>query len=286
MTTRPNRMVDGVPNPRSEDVPYARLLPPKVAARETMDDAKMAELMESMMAVGLLQPLVVEEEGDALRIHAGHRRYTAAGFLKWATVPCRIYRAGTIPGEAAKAHENAFREDLNPAEEAIWFQTLYETECGQDTDKLAALVQRKRGLVEERLLLIQGDRDVFEAVRSGEIRLNVAEELNRIKDVPTRRMYLDVARRSSPSGAEVRRWRIAYEQSVLFVGDMNRGAAVPGHVEPTKYESSMRCFMCGEDTEAHTMIVLWVHGACKRIVLDKWLEQIGALEPDDSSAKQ
>lgn len=263
-------------------MPLRLVLAPKLAARETFDEVAMGELIDSIRAMGILQPLVVEEEGQFFRIHAGHRRSIAAGALELETVPCRIYRAGTIHGEAAKAHENAFREDLNPAEEAIWFNTLYETECGQDTNKLAALVKRPRAFVEDRLLLVQRDPDVFEALKAGLIKVGVAEELNLVTDRGQRMVFLTAAVQGGATRAWVKRWRQQYEAALQYDPQLPQGAAVEGTQPPPKYDNPMRCFLCDKTDEAHTFMLLWVHGPCKRLVLDPTLERMGLGEVEPS----
>lgn len=265
-------------NPRSEDVPLNRLLEPKLASRDTMDEAKMHELIESIRAMGILQPLVVEEEAGYFRIHAGHRRFTAASALELPTVPCRIYQAGTIPRLAAQAHENAIREDLNPAEEALWFQQLYETECDQDTNILAEAVKRPRAFVEQRLLLVSGDAEVFEALKLGQIGVTAAEELNKFRDRGTRRMFLITAIQGGAKASQIKQWRQQYEAALAQVGDIPPGAAVEGAEGQPRFENEMRCLVCGKTTEAYSFIVVWIHGPCKSLVIDPYLDRLAGGE--------
>lgn len=260
-----------------------RLLAPKLAARDTMDEGAMHELIESIRDVGLLQPLVVEEEGQYFRIHAGHRRSIACGALELETVPCMIWPAGCVPGEAVKSHENAFREDLNPAEEALYFRTLYQTVCGEDTDALAALVKRKRALVEDRLLLIGGDADVFESLRRGLIGVGVAEELNQVKDRGMRMVFLSAAAQGGAKTTQVRLWRKQYENSLTNIAELPLPDPNAPPKNPHHHEAVMRCFLCDGTEEAHTFVLLWVHGPCKKLLLDPTLQKLGLTAADEES---
>jgi len=233
----------------------------------------MVELIDSIKELGILQPLVVEEVRGRFHIHAGHRRFTAASALDMETVPCAIYAEGCIPGEAAKSHENAIREDLNPAEEAMYFRTLFETECGQDTDTLAALVKRRRALVEDRLNLIAGDPDVFENLRAGTINLGAAEELNKVRDRGMRMVFLTAAAQGGAKATMVKQWRLQYENSLAQLDNQVLPDPQAPPQNPNEHTAVMQCFLCGGKEEAHTFLLLWVHGPCKRLLLDPMLSK-------------
>jgi hypothetical protein len=107
---------------------------------------------------------------------------------------------------ALKLHENLYREELSPVEEAAFFAELLTT-CDNDTDKLCQLVKQSRGYVEGRLLLLSGDPDVLGAVAAKEITLGVAEELNKMDRHEDRVYYLGWAKQTGATRATVRGWR-------------------------------------------------------------------------------
>lgn len=248
-------------------IPVELLLEPLTAARETFDEAKLAELMESVRAVGILLPLIVDPEGDKYRVHAGHRRLIVARALHLPSVWCRVRLPGTISGEAVKVHENYFREDLNPAEEARFLNSLLASECGGDCDKLVALVKRPRDYVEGRLILLRGDTRVLDALAAGTIAIGVAHELNKIIDPARRMMYLDAAMTGGASVRTVREWRIQGNLDdgntpapIAGVGDAGLNQAAP-------QEYRMECFLCHSDEDKHEMDFVHVHRSCRRIFL-------------------
>lgn len=63
-----------------------------------IDSAAMEDLQESIQANGVLEPLLVVQDGDGYRLISGHNRLQAVRHLhlygpdaqRWATVPCRI----------------------------------------------------------------------------------------------------------------------------------------------------------------------------------------------------
>ena len=173
--------------PRKADGPY-RELPldlidqPALPIRESFDQAALEELTASIRAVGVLQPIAVEEHGGRYRILAGHRRFISSTRAGLQTIPAIIRDTRQISGQAVTVHENFFREDVNPAEEANYLAHLLEQECAGDVDRLCELTRQARSYVEGRLLLRQGDPDVFEALRQRRLSMAVSKELNRVKD--------------------------------------------------------------------------------------------------------
>jgi ParB family chromosome partitioning protein len=99
---------------RGFDVDTDLLRPNKFQPRGRMDDAKIEDLARSIMANGIIQPIVVRRVENGYEIIAGERRWRAAqraGLLK---VPVAVR---DIPEDrllAAALIENIQREDLNP----------------------------------------------------------------------------------------------------------------------------------------------------------------------------
>lgn len=247
----------------TREVPLDRLLEPVNAARETFDETALEELMGSIATFGILQNLVVEIEGEYFRIHAGHRRFTAAKALGMETAPCKIYQAGECSGEAVKEAENAFREDLNPAEQAVHFTRLLELRCEGDTDKLAQLVGRTRTFVEERLNLLRGDSIVLEALRHKQISIGAAVELNRMKDQGIRLSLLDAAVRGGASARVVRSWRLDHEKLARLTNIENLPDVIPTPRGPGTSDFGLVCWFCKGDKHPYLMRMLYLHEHCQ-----------------------
>lgn len=179
---------------------------PQHAARTTMDDERMDTLVASIRAVGVLEPLLVRPvDGERFEVVAGHRRLRAARIAELAEVPCIDLESDELV-DAARIHENVEREDLSPADEAIYYAELYERR-GEDVDAVAELVRVPRARIEQRLNLLRGDKHVFAALAAGKISIGVAEELGRFVEEDDRLMHLDYATRTGATVASVRQWR-------------------------------------------------------------------------------
>lgn len=263
----------------SEDqlIPIDLLLEPELAARENFDETKLGELIDSIRAIGIINALVVKPEGRHYRVIAGHRRLICARAAGLQFIKCKVWSEGGPSPEAIKAHENAYREDLNPAEEARYFGRLLETECGGDVDNLVKLVKQARDHIEGRLLLLQGDSTVLAALSASAISIGVAHELNRIIDPPRRAMYLDAAMLGGASVRMVREWRVQGN-----LADGVNGAGLPAvegaanpisHIQPYR----MECFLCQSDEDKHELEVIYVHRSCRRVMLRQ--AETGAVAP-------
>lgn len=256
---------------RDADLPLELVDDPERPSRETFDEEKMQELINSIRDAGLIQPISVVENSGRYRVLAGHRRLIACRALSHVTIRARIYPAGTTLANVIQVHENAMREDLNAAEEAQWWWELLEKECNGDTNKLAAVLHLSRDHVERRLSLKLGDEDVFSALGQGLISASVAEELNRVKDRSRRIMYLDAAVKGGATRSLIRQWRTQGEaidalQSVAPISaEAISEAAMPA--APPR----LACELCDQGVEVGAIEMMYVHRHCRRSMIDRLL---------------
>ena len=244
---------------------------PANPSRETMDERKLEELKGSIRQLGILQPLNVARAGDRFEVIAGHRRYLAASQLGLVGVPCLIYPDSDAALEAVKYAENRHREDLNPADEAIWFAELLERHCEGDTDKLAEFLGEKRDYVEGRLLFLRGNEHVFQALQAGTIKIGVARQLNRVTDAGHCCHLLDHAVRGGATQAVVQGWVADWERSRGLTTDAPPPTASEAMAGVAAADSVFRCYVCHGGDHVHTMQSIFVHQHCQLAILDKML---------------
>lgn len=145
------------------------------------DTSDITELAESIVAIGLLQPIVAREHGGRLVVVAGHRRLAAIRKIGWEHVDV-IVRPPMRPDEviAAMLIENGQRKDLDPIEEARGLARL-AVDAGLDTQQqIAARIGRTQMYVSNRLALLALTPEEQEQVRSGELSIGAATEKARI----------------------------------------------------------------------------------------------------------
>ncbi|MSZ76797.1 MAG: ParB/RepB/Spo0J family partition protein [Actinobacteria bacterium] len=145
------------------------------------DLGDLGELMDSMVQVGLLQPIVARRQSGRLVVLAGHRRLAAAHRLGWTEVPCLI-KAGVHPDDVLSAMlvENGQRKDLDPLEEARGLRHLKDR--GSLTDMQVGLkVGRSQPYVSGRLALLELSPADQAAIRAGTMTLQAGATAGRRK---------------------------------------------------------------------------------------------------------
>lgn len=150
------------------------------------DLGDLTELAESIRAQGVLQPLLVNDAGDGtFLIVAGHRRHGAARLAGRVAVPCMVRSLDEIARVEAMIVENIQRSGLTPLEEASAYHRLTElTGLGQRA--IGTRLGRSQAHVSKRLALLDLPDTAQEALDAGELTLEGAQALTRLKEHPAR----------------------------------------------------------------------------------------------------
>ncbi len=145
--------------------------------RKHFDDARLAELADSIRTQGIIQPLVVRQrtEGD-YELIAGERRWRAAQRAGLHQVPVVVREAAEADAFEMALVENLQREDLNPIEEAEAYQRLV-AERGYTQESLAARVGKERSTVANSLRLLKLPPAVRGLVSDGRLSMGHARAL-------------------------------------------------------------------------------------------------------------
>lgn len=254
-----------------KSLPLSLIDEPALPARSSMSDEKMDELVMSIRTIGLVQPMIVARFGERFEVIAGHRRWHACHRAGLVEAICLIYPDKAAALDAIQHAENRHREDLNAADEAIWFSELLEQKYDGDVDVLCARLGEKRAYAEGRLNLFAGDPDVFDRLRRGLIQIGVAQALNKCTDQLTRRAYLHNAIVGGATVAVVNGWLMQWKRNQLATGPQevsSEPAAMPGPVPQTNY---FTCYVCQGTDNVHLMQPVNVHSYCLMAVLDQLL---------------
>ncbi|MGA2329166.1 MAG: ParB/RepB/Spo0J family partition protein [Bryobacteraceae bacterium] len=256
-------------------VPLNKIDPPALAMRQTFDEQKLEDLTESVKKFGVLLPICLAANGSRYQIQDGHRRFLAATRAGRVDIPAVIRTTAGTSTEAVKVHANLFREDVNPAEQAVYFGTLLTEHCAGDVDRLVELTGLKRPMLEDRLNLLLGDDAVFAALKEGRISLAVSKELNKVRDDGYRAMYLDVAIAGGASARLVIQWRtqsdaIAAVEAPPAAGGENQFTTLPAPI------TTMTCICCESADRPWEMELIPMHRQCRAMFIDRALARIRA----------
>lgn len=136
------------------EVPVSRIRPNPFQPRSEFEPEALSDLVESIRANGLLQPLVVRPSGEAWEIVAGERRWRALQELGWKRAPVIIRELTDEQMLVLALVENLQRESLSPLEEARGYEQLQES-FGLTQQEVAERVGRDRSTVANTLRLLR-----------------------------------------------------------------------------------------------------------------------------------
>lgn len=149
--------------------------------RKNFDGEELEELTDSVRQYGVLQPILVQKEGKKYRIIAGERRYRAAKNAGLKEIPVLIRSYTTQQAAEIAIIENVQREDLNPLEEAMAYQTLID-DYGLKQDEIAARVSKNRATVANALRLLKLKAAARQFLEEGKISAGHARALLMLED--------------------------------------------------------------------------------------------------------
>lgn len=181
--------------PQLEQRPVAELRPHPLNPRGPVDPASLDELVASVRAQGVLQPLLVTPDGV---IVAGHRRHAAALRAGLAVVPIVVRAMSEAEQVDAMLAENIQREDLTPLQEATAYRRILD--AGRTVADLARSLGVNRERIARRLELLQLCPEVQAMFDRYELALTLGRHLLRVGDWPTqRRIATFAAERGYPA---------------------------------------------------------------------------------------
>jgi len=180
-----------------------KIVPNPQQPRRTFAKEELDELVASIAANGLLQPLVVRPSPVAegrYEIVAGERRYRSVTQLGWKEVPVVVRDVDDETLLVLALVENLQREALNPIEEAEGYQALGER-FDLTQDEIAKAVGKSRSAVANAIRLLRLPASVRKLVDSGDLSAGHARALLSLDD-PVR--MAELGRRSVREGWSVR----------------------------------------------------------------------------------
>ncbi|MHB1499557.1 MAG: ParB/RepB/Spo0J family partition protein [Candidatus Dormibacteria bacterium] len=168
--------------PSVHEVSVSSIAPNPLQPRSTFDEASLQTLAQSIAEYGVLQPLVVERDGQAYRLVAGERRLRASQLAGLSKVPVVIRPAGPDRARLEMALvENIQRRDISPLDEARAFTRLCD-EFGLTQDAVAQQVGRSRSAVTNTMRLLQATPAVQNALQDERISAAHARALLGVAD--------------------------------------------------------------------------------------------------------
>ncbi len=192
--------LDNGSDDRLTSVAISDIRPGRYQPRVQMNDDALQELAESIKAQGVIQPVIVREQGlNGYELIAGERRWRASQIAGLTEIPVVIK---SITDEAALAMgliENIQRENLNPIEEAQGLKRLVD-EFGLTHETVAKAVGRSRSSISNSLRLLALPEPVQDLLYARHLEMGHARALLTLPVV----QQLDLAQKAVKNGWSVR----------------------------------------------------------------------------------
>ena len=182
-------------------LPTYKIEPNPDQPRQDFDEEELQALADSIEIHGVIQPLTVRQMPNGYyQIIAGERRWRAARLANLSDVPVIVMEADDKKVMELALNENLQRQDLNPVEEALGYQSLME-EYGLTQEDAAKRVGKSRPAVANALRLLTLSPAVLELLRKGDLTAGHARAILTLK---SEKKQMEAAKKIIALGMSVR----------------------------------------------------------------------------------
>lgn len=164
--------------------------PNKNQPRKKFDEDKLNSLAQSIKEHGVIQPIIVVKNNDRYKIVAGERRWRAAKLAGLKEIPIVIRDYSDKDIAQIALIENLQRENLNPIEEAIGYQTLM-SKFDMTQEDVSSKIGKSRSAIANSIRLLALDEPIQSKLVSGEISSGHARAILSLEDAQLRLTLLE-----------------------------------------------------------------------------------------------
>ena len=171
---------DKEPGSEVSEVAITDVVKSPLQPRGDIPESNLEELVESIRAHGIIQPLITRRVRGKFELIAGERRWRACQKLELETVPVIVRKASDREVLEMALVENLQRQDLNAIEEANGYVKLAK-EFDMRQDEIAKRVGKSRATVANSMRLLDLHKDIQKFVADGLITVGHAKAILGIK---------------------------------------------------------------------------------------------------------
>ncbi|XWK68959.1 ParB/RepB/Spo0J family partition protein [Tunturiibacter gelidiferens] len=165
------------PTGKPLEIPLDQIERNPFQTRSHFDEAKLAELAQSIAASGVVQPIVVRPlSGGRYQLITGERRWLASTKANKTTIPAIVRQVSDEQTLEMTIVENLQRADLNPIEQARAYQRL-SNDFKMTQEQMAIRTGKERASVANFLRLLRLPDTVQQKVESGDLSFGHARTL-------------------------------------------------------------------------------------------------------------
>ena len=211
--TPPEPKVEQVSN-QLQELAIDQVVPNPHQPRKVIDPEAIRDLAASIESEGLLQPIVVRLTNKGYELIAGERRWRAHQYLEKPTILARLLDASDLSSASLSLIENLQREELNPVEEALGYQSLV-SDFNLTQAEVAERMGKSRTHITNLMRLLQLDGELKRLLAEGELSVGHAKVLLSIEDPKHR---LSIGQQAVLEGWTVRQIEDALSRGLVQLG--------------------------------------------------------------------
>ena len=130
-------------------IPTEKVDASELQVRVHFDDAEINGLSHSIKEHGVLQPILVVQDGDRYKVIAGERRLRAAKLAGIDRIPARVLSTNDKATHEIALRENLDRVDLHPIEEGEGYLSLLEAQLYTSHESIATAFGKPKSRITE-----------------------------------------------------------------------------------------------------------------------------------------
>src|SRR3982750_4842184 len=130
-------------------VPVDKVDASELQVRVHFDESEITALAHSVKEHGILQPILVVQDGDRYKVIAGERRLRAAKQAGLDRIPARVLSTDDKATHEIALRENLDRVDLHPLEEGEGYVSLLEAQAYSSHDAIATAFGKPKSRITE-----------------------------------------------------------------------------------------------------------------------------------------
>lgn len=158
--------------------------------RKDFDQEKLQELADSIRQHGVVQPILLRQNGERYVIVAGERRFRAARLAGLDQVPAIVKDLDEAQVMEVALIENLQREDLNPIEEAAAIRFLMQ-QHDLTQEEVSKRLSKSRPAIANSLRLLSLPEPVQAYLRNGKLQAGHARALAGLQDPEAQAVLAD-----------------------------------------------------------------------------------------------
>ena len=203
-TTTLEDIEDSTDNTSLQNIPLKDISPNPHQPRKKWDEEELRNLVDSIKANGVIQPVILRNTPEGYQLIAGERRWRASKIAELETIPAIVRDANESEMREIALVENIHRSDLNPIERAVAYKEYIE-QFNLTQSEAAQKLGDSRPVVTNFIRLLDLPSEIQSMLVNGDISMGHARAILSVPNDDLRKKLANMALAGRLSVREVER---------------------------------------------------------------------------------